>query len=73
MEALGDEDPNVRQKAANALGEMKAIQAVPDLIAALKTYGKDSDADHALYMITLQRLGNDPQKWQGWWDANKQE
>jgi HEAT repeat protein len=73
MEALGDEDPNVRQKAASALGEMKAIQAVPVLIKALQTYGKDSDADHALHMITLQRLGDDPQKWQEWWDANKHE
>jgi hypothetical protein len=74
MKALRDEDSNVRQKAAFTLGEMKAMQAVPALIEALQTYGKDSDAGIALYKITRQRLGDDPQKWQEWWEwwaANK--
>lgn len=71
MEALGDKDPNVRQKAAYALGSMKAAKAVPALIQALRTYGKDSDAGLALFMITGQRFQDDPQKWQEWWKENK--
>jgi HEAT repeat protein len=72
MEALRDKDSNVRQKAAYALGKIKAIKAVPALIEALRNYGRNSDAGLALYMITGQRLGDDPQKWQEWWNMNKQ-
>lgn len=71
IEALKDKDPNVRQKAAYALGTMKAAEAVPALIEALQAYGKDSDAGLALFMITGQRLGDYPQKWQEWWKENK--
>ena len=70
IEALKDKDPNVRQKAAYALGTMKAAKAIPALIGALQTHGKDSDAGLALFMITGQRLGDDPQKWQQWWEQN---
>jgi HEAT repeat protein len=73
MGALRDKDPNVRQKAAFALGKMKAMKAVPALIEALQTYGKDSDASLALFMITDQRLGDDPQKWREWWKKNKHQ
>lgn len=71
--ALKDEDLNVRRKAANALGEMKAMKAVPALIEALQIYGKESRAGRALYKITGRQLGNDPLKWQEWWDQNKPE
>lgn len=71
MEALNDNDANVRQKAAYALGTMKAVKAVPVLIETLRTYGKNSDAGLALFMITGQRLGDDPQKWQEWWKESK--
>lgn len=67
IEALKDRDSNVRQKAAYALGTMKAVKAIPALIEALQAYGKNSDAGLALFMITGQRLGDDPQKWQQWW------
>jgi len=73
IDALNDEDPDVRLKAANALGEMKAMKAVPALIETLEKYGKDSDAGHALYMIARQQFGNDPQKWREWWDKKTQE
>jgi HEAT repeat protein len=72
IEALRDRDPNVRQKAAYALGKMKTMEAVPALIEALQTYGRDSDAGLALFMITDQRLGDDPQKWREWWYKNEQ-
>jgi HEAT repeat protein len=73
MGALRDKDNNVRQKAAFALGKMKAFKAVPSLIEALQSYGKDSDASLALFMITDQRLGDDPQKWREWWNKNKHQ
>jgi len=68
IDALNDEDTDVRAKAADALGEMKAITAVPALIESLERYGKDIGAGKALYRITRQQLGNDPQKWREWWD-----
>lgn len=71
MGALRDRDPNVRRKAAYALGKMKAEEAGPALIEALQTYGKDSDAGLALFMITGQRLGDDPQKWREWWKKSE--
>lgn len=71
VEALKDKDSNVQQKAAYALGKMKAMPAVPALIEALRT-GGNSDAGLALFMITEQRLGSDPQKWQDWWNQYKQ-
>lgn len=67
MEALKDRDSNVRQKAAWSLGEMKATEAVPALIDTLEKDGKNSNAGVALFMITGQRLGNDPRKWRDWW------
>jgi HEAT repeat protein len=70
IEALKDSDPNVRQKAAYALGLMKATAAVPALIEALQTYGKDTDAGLALFLITDERLGDDPQKWREWLEKN---
>ena len=71
IEALRDMDPNVRQKAAYALGKMETMEAVPALIEALQTYGRDSDAGLALFMITDQRLGDDPRKWREWWYKNE--
>jgi HEAT repeat protein len=73
IEALKSEDPDVRQKAAYALGELEAQEAVPSLIELLHSYGKESDAGQALKKITGQRLGDDPQKWLDWWAKNKPE
>lgn len=70
MEALRDQDLNVRQKAAYALGKMKAMKVVPALIEALRTDGKNGDAGLALFMITGQRFGDDPQRWLEWWNQH---
>jgi len=72
IEALKDNDQSVRQKAALALGKIKAMKAVPALIEAMQIYGRDSNAGAALISITGQRLGEDPVKWQEWWEVNKQ-
>jgi len=71
IEALKDNDPDVRKTAANALGKIKSMRSVPALIEALRTYGKESGAVSALSKITLQHLGDDPQKWQEWYNSNK--
>lgn len=71
IEALKDKDSNVQQKAAYALGKMKAMTAVPALIEALRTCARNCEAGLALFMITGQRLGDDPQKWQEWWKRNR--
>lgn len=70
IEALKDRDSNVRQKAAYALGTMKAAKAIPALMEALQIHRKESDVGLTLFMITGQRLGDDPQKWQQWWKEN---
>jgi len=70
--ALRDNNQDVRQKAAWALGKIKAMKAVPALIEAMQIYGKDSNAGAALIAITGQRLGDDPEKWLEWWEVNKQ-
>jgi HEAT repeat protein len=72
MAALKDKNQDVRQKAVWALGRIKAMKAVPALIEAMQIYGKDSNAGSALVAITGQRLGDDTQKWQEWWEVNKQ-
>jgi HEAT repeat protein len=72
MKALKDNDQDVRKKAAWALGKIKPMKAVPALIEAMQIYGKDSNAGAALIAITGQRLGDDTQKWQEWWEVNKQ-
>ena len=64
------------QTAVEALRKMgpSAIQAVPALIDALRNqdywYAHDKMAE-ALTAITGQSLGEDADKWQAWWDANK--
>jgi HEAT repeat protein len=72
IKSLKDADEDVRQKAAWALGRIKAMKAVPALIEAMQTYGSGSNAQTALVSITGQRLGDDPQKWLEWWELNKQ-
>jgi HEAT repeat protein len=73
IKALTHKDLGVRVKAAEALGEMKETKAIEPLITALK----DNDEDirdsfaNALKDITGKDFGKDPEKWQKWWDQNK--
>jgi len=61
--------------ATNALTKMgpAAIQAVPALIDLLKLGNSIEryNALKALTAITGQGLGEEPDQWQAWWDANK--
>lgn len=77
---LNDSDPTIRAKAAIAFGEAAGryssfrFNFVEPLISALE---KDVDSNvrqeaaNALEKITGERYGEDPLKWQEWWEKNK--
>lgn len=71
--ALNDQDWYVRKEAAKGLGKMKESRAIEPLIASFgdeKRYiGRD--AIEVLKKITGKDLGEDPKKWQEWWEKNK--
>jgi len=71
--ALGDEDSWVRVYAAEALGKIGVKEAVPALIGALEDEDKyvRGKAVTALKKITDEDFGEDPSKWQRWWEENK--
>lgn len=75
LSALKDEDWKVRIVTAGELGKMMNYQAVGPLISALK----DEDravivtASDALKNITGQDFGTDQEKWQKWWEENKEK
>jgi tetratricopeptide (TPR) repeat protein len=73
---LSDKDPEVRQLSAQMLGGLNVVDAVPNLIEALK----DSQiyvqiaAHGALNKITGKNFGYaNYREWKGWWENNKQE
>jgi HEAT repeat protein len=71
--ALKDEDAFVRRSAEIALAWVKDPRAVEPLIEALKdkdTYVQQFAAK-ALKAITGQNFGQNPAKWQEWWEKNK--
>jgi HEAT repeat protein len=71
--ALRDKNANVREEVAGALRRTKDPRAIEPLIASLKD--EDSDVRHnaarALKKVTGQDFGQDPEKWQEWWEENK--
>ncbi len=72
-EALQDQVPEVRARAAYALGAMGEEYSVEPLILALQD--QDSSVRRAsaaaLTRITGQDLGEDPRRWQKWWEENQ--
>ncbi len=74
ISALNHKDSLIREKAAEALGEMKDPKAVAPLIASLKDNEETvrEIAAKALENITGKNLGQDHDKWQKWWEQNKE-
>lgn len=74
INALKHKDLLVRAKAAEALGEIKDTKAVEPLIAVLKDKEDiiRESAAKALANITGKNLGQDHDKWQKWWEQNKE-
>lgn len=75
LEILRKDDwPTARRKAAFYLGELKAMDAVPDLIATLRA---DSAEDvrtsvlGALRRCAERDLGSNPEVWEAWWQERK--
>jgi len=74
VNALKHKDLLVRAKAAEALGEIKNPKAVEPLIAVL-TDEEETVREFtakALANITGKDLGQDHDKWQKWWEQNKE-
>jgi HEAT repeat protein len=74
INALKHKDLLVRAKAAEALGEIKNPKAVESLIAILTDEEETvrEFAAKALANITGKDLGQDHDKWQKWWEQNKE-
>lgn len=70
---LKDENSDVRWWAVYALEKLNDPRAVEDLIVALKDTNSvvREWAEMALKKITGQNFGEDPTKWQQWWEKNK--
>jgi len=71
--ALEDEDSWVRVYTAEALGKIGDKDAVPALITALEDEDEyvRIEVVTALKKITGEDFGEDPSKWQQWWEENK--
>jgi HEAT repeat protein len=59
------------EDAVTALGAIQDWRAIEPLIEELKRTPPDPWAAEALFEITGERLGEDPQKWRAWWDQKK--
>lgn len=71
--ALKDKNPNVRMSATKALVRIGDPRAVEPLIAALNDKNEyvRKIVARELSKITDRNFGEDPIKWQTWWDQNK--
>jgi len=66
IEAVRSGHSSVRYPAVSALGELRAKEAVPDLIEALNDSNLNSAAADALHSITGESLGHAPGPWRQW-------
>jgi HEAT repeat protein len=59
--------------AAHALGELRDVGAVPDLIATTeRDHTTAEEARRALVTITKQDFGVKHRKWRAWWEKNRE-
>ena len=65
-------EPERARAAAGALGELRDVRAIPDLIAATDgDHATGEEARRALIQLTKQDFGTKGRKWRAWWDKNK--
>jgi HEAT repeat protein len=58
--------------AAQALGALRDVEAIPLLVERLEAEGAVAQAAaEALWRITLQRLGASPRRWTSWWKEHR--
>jgi HEAT repeat protein len=58
--------------AAHALGDLRDVGAIPDLIAATeRDHTTAEEARRALVLLAKQDFGTKAKKWRAWWDKNK--
>lgn len=72
---LMDTNADIRRRATYVLADIKDPRAIGPLIVVLQDNDKDVQlaATYALQQITGQDFGEDPAKWQKWWEENKKE
>jgi HEAT repeat protein len=72
-QALVSASPERAAQAARALARLGDAEAVPLLIQLLEAGDRAADgaAAEALTRITMQRLGESPGRWLGWWHENR--
>jgi HEAT repeat protein len=59
--------------AAHALGELRDVRAIPDLIDATdRDHTTAEEARRALVKLTKQDFHTKAKKWRAWWEKNKQ-
>jgi len=65
-------EPERARAAAGALGELRDVRAIPDLIAATEgDHATGEEARRALIQLTKQDFGTRGRKWRAWWEKNK--
>jgi hypothetical protein len=72
--ALRHPGSGVREEAAKSLGKIRDPRAVEPLISTLRgenDFQVRRNTAAALKSITGKDFGNDPKKWQAWWEKNK--
>jgi hypothetical protein len=64
-------EPARARAAAHALGELRDLDAIPDLIAATeRDHTTAEEARRALVQLTKQDFGSKAKKWRAWWEKN---
>ncbi|HKA90078.1 MAG TPA: HEAT repeat domain-containing protein [Haliangiales bacterium] len=64
-------DPERARAASGALGELRDVRAIPDLIAATDgDHATAEEARRALIQLTKQDFGTKARKWRAWWEKN---
>jgi len=65
-------EPERARAAAAALGDLRDVRAIPDLISAADgDHATAEEARRALIQLTKQDFGTKARKWRAWWEKNR--